>query len=425
MTNARSTRHSAISHWLAVPVVLLAGAGCQRVPVRYHETAPAAATTTPVASDPVTSVTSKSSETPDPEPPALAVPALTEQDPAPPSRADNRPLTRLSSSHSPTPLLDAAIARADVRTPAATAEPDEGILDLQPEPAPTPPPAKAKVPTPAPASPAPKVDPQLETAGIPPRPRSDHDPDPSAADDTPPLARKPAASNGKPNDPEKTPPADSWIEGLDRLRKLAKTEAEKRHNGQAEWSLRVRALDALRSELSGAEEVELWDRFLDVLTSISSTETPDEGSVGARVHKAVDALEALAPLRIDDLQVCHKVFGFGHFETIDPATLKAGQALIVYCEMSGLKYGADQGGFRSRLASRVELVARKGGRPVWSQDLGTAEDLCRHRRRDYYVNYRLTLPTSLSPGAYELRLTQTDLNSDRSVSSSLALEIRP
>jgi hypothetical protein len=425
MTNARSTRRSAISHWLAVPVVLLAGAGCQRVPVRYQETAPAAATGTPVASDQATSVTSKSSETTDPEPPALAVPALTRQDPPPPSRADNRPLTRLSSPHSPTPLLDAAIAQADVRTPAATAEPDEEIVDLQPQPAPTPPPAKIKVPAPVPASPAPKVDPQLQTAGIPPRPRSDPDPDPSATDDTPPLAMKPAASNGKPNDSEKAPPADTWIEGLDRLRKLAKTEAETRRSGQAEWALRVRALDALGAELSGTEEVELWDRFLDVLASVSTFETPDDEVAGARIRKAVDALEALAPLRIGDLQVCHKVLGFGHFETIDPATLKAGQALIVYCEMSGLKYSTEQGGFRSRLASRVELVARKDGRLVWSQDLGMAEDLCRHRRRDYYVNYRLTLPASLSPGAYELRLTQTDLNSNRSASSSLALELRP
>jgi hypothetical protein len=99
--------------------------------------------------------------------------------------------------------------------------------------------------------------------------------------------------------------------------------------------------------------------------------------------------------------------------------------VIVYCEMAGLRYNADDGGHRSRLASRVELIARKADRPVWMQDLGTAEDVCRRRRRDYYVNYRLTLPATLHPGHYELRLTQTDLNGDQSVTSSLPLEVRP
>jgi hypothetical protein len=93
--------------------------------------------------------------------------------------------------------------------------------------------------------------------------------------------------------------------------------------------------------------------------------------------------------------------------------------------MSGLKYEPVSGGFRSQLASHVELIARGSGRPAWSQDLGTAEDVCRRRRRDYYVNYRLTFPSNLAPGPYELRVTQTDLNSDHSVTSTLEIEIRP
>ena len=80
---------------------------------------------------------------------------------------------------------------------------------------------------------------------------------------------------------------------------------------------------------------------------------------------------------------------------------------------------------RSRLASRVEIVAPGGGEPVWTQSLGTADDLCRHRRRDFYVNYRMTLPDGLAPGSYELRLIQDDLVAGQTTTRAMVLVIAP
>jgi hypothetical protein len=76
------------------------------------------------------------------------------------------------------------------------------------------------------------------------------------------------------------------------------------------------------------------------------------------------------------------------------------------------------------LAAHVEVRSAKDGKSVWKQALGTAEDLCR-RRRDYFVNYRITLPATLPPGHFELRLTQTDLVSDRSATLSIPLTVHP
>ena len=42
------------------------------------------------------------------------------------------------------------------------------------------------------------------------------------------------------------------------------------------------------------------------------------------------------------------------------------------------------------------MTARDGVK-VWDQSLGEAEDRCRSRRRDYYVNYRITIPTAVAP----------------------------
>ena len=404
MSHARTTRSSLPSHRLVVLVALLAVAGalgCQRVPLRYQDAAP----------------TPETKPTTRPDAPAPAASTASADLPALPieSRADNQPLTRLASTQTPTPLLDAAVARAEERPHAIDDEPSEELVDLQPVPQPAKP---AGRPATAPAA-TPKVDPQVTPARIPTGPGSEL----AAAD---PAAPKPVDIKGAPSPPPK-PPADPWKDGLDRLRELARTRSGQPGDEAPTWSVRARTLDTLQLQgpVSKPAQLELWESLLGVLTAASATESPDEAVVAAGVRKAVDALEGLAPLRISDLQVCRKVLGFGHYETIDPTALKAGQPLIVYCEMAGLRYNADDHGYRSRLASRVELVARKADRPVWMQDLGTAEDVCRRRRRDYYVNYRLTLPATLHPGPYDLRLTQTDLNGDQSVTSSLPLEVRP
>jgi hypothetical protein len=56
---------------------------------------------------------------------------------------------------------------------------------------------------------------------------------------------------------------------------------------------------------------------------------------------------------------------------------------------------------------------------VLVKPLGTAEETCRKRRRDYYVVYKLDLPKTLPPGDYRIRLTETDLTSDRSTTREL------
>ena len=132
------------------------------------------------------------------------------------------------------------------------------------------------------------------------------------------------------------------------------------------------------------------------------------------------------PWRSPTCDSAEKVSGFGNFDPLDATSLKAGQAVIIYCELSGLRSEARGDGFRSRLASHYEVVPAAGGEPVVKRSsLGAAEDLCRRRRRDYYANYRVDLPAGLSPGSYELRLTQEDAIAGRSTSSAIPFSILP
>ena len=116
-------------------------------------------------------------------------------------------------------------------------------------------------------------------------------------------------------------------------------------------------------------------------------------------------------------------FAGGSTDSAD--SIRAGQKVLIYCELGGLRSTPTDDGYLSRLSSQVEIVHVGGGDPVWSQSLGIAEDRCRRPRRDYYINYRITLPANLASGAYELRLTQTDLTSDRVASRSLEFTVQP
>jgi hypothetical protein len=245
------------------------------------------------------------------------------------------------------------------------------------------------------------------------------------------VANEDPAEAPKPIDPERPASADRpavtdpWREGLERLQALARLRAGEPGQEDSSWPLRARLLDWLAGDGLSPDQSAGWARVLTCLATAYGPDTPDDIALSDRVEEAIDTLQSLAPFRITALHLCRKVRGFGDFELIETSALRAGQPLIVYCEVDGLRYANTGDGFASRLGSRVEVIANGTPRPVWAQELGTAEDLCSRRRRDNFVNYRLSLPASLPPGSYDLRLIQTDLIGERTSSATVPFEVRP
>ena len=128
-------------------------------------------------------------------------------------------------------------------------------------------------------------------------------------------------------------------------------------------------------------------------------------------------------LRISDLRLCREVVAFGHYRAIDASDCRAGQDVILYCELDGVRYETHEAGYRSRLVTALELVAEGSETPLW-RDVRPAEDACEHPRRDYFVGYLLSLPRSLAPGRYRLRVAQRNLVSGRIASDELAFAVR-
>ncbi|MGO8899893.1 MAG: hypothetical protein ACLQU5_16305 [Isosphaeraceae bacterium] len=187
--------------------------------------------------------------------------------------------------------------------------------------------------------------------------------------------------------------------------------------------VRAQVVDWLAVEAAKPANQALFQRAVNTIADAVKNSAKDDSTRSADIRSAVLALEDRAPLCVSEPRLCRMVSGFGSFEPLPASGLRAGQPFLIYCELAGLRYQARDTSYVSRLSSRVELISARDGTKVWEQSLGEAEDQCRSRRRDNYVNYRITLPQTLPAGDYRLRLTQTDLVANHSASSELSLTV--
>lgn len=307
---------------------------------------------------------------------AAVVPPPVEAEPIAESIVETSP-----TAPAPTPMLDEALKRAEAIEKAQ----DEAMRQLR---------------TLAAPHPEPKPEPE-------PAPRRDE-------------AVKPAALELEAAPPTPADPAVEWRDGVDRLRKLARESAERpdaEDGDQAKlWTARAELVDCLPDDLSEAAAPAVPRRAVAVLA--------DAQALSADIESAVSTLEQRVPLGINALELCRKINGFGSFETVDPRTLKAGRPVLVYCELAGLRYAEEADEFVARVSTRVELIRTDAGAKVWEVQ-GEAEDRRRRRPRDFYVGTLVNIPESIEPGAYSLRLTQTDATAGASASAELAVTILP
>ena len=129
------------------------------------------------------------------------------------------------------------------------------------------------------------------------------------------------------------------------------------------------------------------------------------------------------PLGIGKICLCRNILGFGTFEPVHESQVKVGKRILLYCEMNGMQYEAKDASFVSRLLSKIEISAVRDGSLQWAHVFGPKEDVCSSHRHDYFVCYGFYLPQTLAAGSYRLRLTQTDLVANRSISAEIPLEI--
>ena len=318
-------------------------------------------------------------------------------EPAPRIAGEPRPAAP-APPPAPTPLLDAALQRAKgiedaiVEEMVTSAQPAADPPKPEPAAIPTPTPAPAAVETPAPAAPTPQ-------------------PEPPAAAPAPAPAPAPLS------------PEEQWRDGIQRLTGLAQARKADASDPRVPWDLRGRVLAWLAEpdivpdvDPPGARDLRA------VLRAVGET-TPGGPAQAESVRTAIQVLENRIPLEIADLQLCTKVRGYGDFDAISPPVRRVGQQVVIYAKIDGIRHETASNGFRSRMAGQVEVIPEGGSTPVWTEPLNTAEDLCRHRRVDFFIAYLFTVPRALPAGRYTVRLTEHDLVADQTASRDLPLMV--
>ncbi|RMG32864.1 MAG: hypothetical protein D6725_16810 [Planctomycetota bacterium] len=236
----------------------------------------------------------------------------------------------------------------------------------------------------------------------------------------------------------------AWQEALDRaeaaLRAIPPGQgATKRRRTAAEVRLRFLALLANRPDVAmtpipnlPADEQEFWQKLLwGTANALAFVAADDRKQAEPELLEALAALEAAvgllaerAPLTLANVTFCHRIDSYGSYEPFEESVFRPGQPVLLYAELKHFRSEAtDDGRFRSAVDS-VITIRGPDGELVDRIDFPLTEDLCRHRRRDYFLSYQFTMPRSVRLlGPHTLELHVRDALSGRETRAELRFSL--
>lgn len=321
----------------------------------------------------------------------------------------------------------------------ATPAPASPIAPPQPESLVTNPAAAATpvhLPAPAPAAP-PTPDPNIvqtsaiaepASAGVTPRVISQRDA-------TPETIGNPHFGT-EASDPD-TPPLD-WREHLNAaIERLEQSANERpRNEGEAHEKVRLQLMQLIAGETDqsvlsapglSASEQGYWSNQIYALATLLSDKSGGDrlarADAAARHQSEASAkLRELSSLRVQNFVTCKEVYGFGAYEPLPEARYAPGDQVILYAEVENYHSDVSDEGYRTTIASSYRLVSLDHNEIVGG-DFPEVDDLCLTRRRDFHIQYGVTLPGGLTPGDYRLELTVRDRLGDKIGHDQLMLTI--
>lgn len=221
------------------------------------------------------------------------------------------------------------------------------------------------------------------------------------------------------------------IEGLE-----AEVEPNPTSTGEVHQHMRLRMLKLLAGEnesamtaIPGASSAEqdFWSSQLFAVSTYfdveqqSDTKTRAAGALN-HLDRARAKLAELATLQVRHLTFVESVGGYGVYEPVERLKFKAGEQVVLYAEVENYRSESTKEGYRTWLGTSYEVLDKDGKRVEGAQ-FPDVEDVCRHKRRDFHMQYGVALPTRIYPDEYELRLTITDHLSQKIGQASVRFEI--
>lgn len=143
-------------------------------------------------------------------------------------------------------------------------------------------------------------------------------------------------------------------------------------------------------------------------------------------NKVPDRAGPVSPagLSIGRITVCREVRSYEDVTEIDPRSLKPGQPLLIYATLENFRSLPTAEGHRTLTLSTLE-VRTASGALVTRQPLGTAADLARSPRRDYFLTHHVTIPAEMPAGEYVFTLCVYDLVGEQLSQAELPVVVRP
>lgn len=161
------------------------------------------------------------------------------------------------------------------------------------------------------------------------------------------------------------------------------------------------------------------------------------GNANDSLVKALAKLAPPANLKIARAVLCTRVSGFGHYDPFPSTTFLHSRPIraIVYVEIEGFttrpaREGdpVQSGSSLSELVSvdlsqSLSLYQDPGGLLSWHRPARPVIETSRNKRRDFYIIQQIELPSGLSIGRYNLKVTVKDRTSASEAETILPITI--
>jgi hypothetical protein len=170
-----------------------------------------------------------------------------------------------------------------------------------------------------------------------------------------------------------------------------------------------------------------WSHQLFALaTYLDHHNQPDDkrraAAAAAQLDEALAHLREVGSLSLKSLTFCKKVHAYGAYDPYPADRFTPGQQLALYVEVENYHSQSTEKGFSTSLGSSYELLDADGQR-VAGDTFPDVDDTCRSRRRDFHIQYSLTLPAKIAPGKYRLQLVVRDRKSDKIGNAAIEFDV--
>jgi hypothetical protein len=152
------------------------------------------------------------------------------------------------------------------------------------------------------------------------------------------------------------------------------------------------------------------DRYFDVGGRTRPEYRLTEAAVALR--DSLDALSEQVGLEVTEPVFCRAVNSFGNYDEFDRYEFRPGDGVVVYWETRNFSSVDSPEGFRTRMKAEFEVTDNLGNRRQQFEQK-FKDDICRTRRHDYFNVVVFEWPKELTPGEYTLKVTVTDLTSQK------------